>query len=54
MTIIVENIIKIIMKIMMPTVLTLKVWILRIAGARPSDSGLYQCQVNSFGIFSSN
>ena len=23
----------------------LKVWILRIAGARPADSGLYQCQV---------
>jgi len=24
-----------------------QVWILRIAGARPSDSGLYQCQVNT-------
>ena len=27
------------------SILTLKVWILRIAGARPSDSGHYQCQV---------
>ena len=25
--------------------IALKVWILRIAGARPADSGLYQCQV---------
>ena len=29
-------------------ILTLKVWILRIAGARPSDSGHYQCQVAIF------